>query len=67
MENLKNSKAMPPIKIRNSQSLNNDLGKKAIIDGYVAIPVYTYRHGVHDDVNYHNCKYLEDSKRYYNG
>lgn len=49
---------MPPIKIRKVSNINEDLGNFGIIDGYVGIPVYFYG-GVHDDINYHSCEYLE--------
>ena len=42
------------------------MGNKAIIDSYVQIPVYTYMDkGYLDDLNFHNCPYLDDAKKYY--
>jgi len=47
---------MPPMKIRAAESINEYLGNKAIIDGYSAIPMYTYSTPTtSDDLNYGGC------------
>ena len=57
---------MPPFKIRMKNDINSKLGKKAIIDGYVQIPVYSYLESTYeDDINFHNCPYMDAAKNYY--
>jgi hypothetical protein len=44
------------------------LGKKAIIDGYVQIPVYTYEEKTFtDDILTGGCPYVDDVDYYYYG
>lgn len=57
---------MPPMKIKMGKELNAHLGRKAIIDGYVQIPVYTYTDAnMADDVSTNGCPYLNTCDGYY--
>jgi hypothetical protein len=57
---------MPPLRIRMAKELNNKLGRAAIIDGYVQIPIYTYTEKtVQDDVAFTGCPYVAKTDSYY--
>lgn len=59
-------KGLPPVKVRLSKFINENLGQNPIVGGYTEIPVYTFmERGPEDDLNFHNCKYLDQSKNYY--
>jgi hypothetical protein len=54
------------MKVRRAKDLNKQLGRKAIIDGYVGIPVFAYYESTLKDYdNYVGCKYVFDSVSYY--
>lgn len=49
-----------------SKFINENLGINPILGGYTEIPVYTFmERGSADDLNYHNCKYLDQAFKYY--
>jgi len=58
---------LPPFKVRAAKELQDELGNKAIIDGYTQVPLYTYTDTTtDDDVNYSGCQWVNecDNVRY---
>ena len=57
---------MPPVNVRLATFINDNLGYEPIIGGYTQIPAFTYlEKGIEDDLNFHNCDYLDKAKDYY--
>jgi hypothetical protein len=57
---------MPPMKIRIGKDINEKLGKRAVIDGYVEIPIFTYlEHSIKDDVTATGCEYVSEVSSYF--
>ena len=53
------------MKIRMAKEINEKLGKAAIIDGYVEIPVFLYSENtVDDDINYGGCEWVSEVDNY---
>lgn len=67
-KSLSSGKGMPPLRIRMAEDVNNKLGKAAIIDGYVQIPVFTYTEkSLHDDISFGGCSYVAKTDGFYWG
>jgi len=61
-------RGLPPFGVRNSQSISNNLKTKAIVEGFVNKPIYTYLYLPNqwlDDLSPKTCKYVYDSDRKY--
>ena len=56
---------MPPMNVRMAREINDQLGKKAIIDGYVEVPVFTYQGPTfNDDITPDGCNYVISANHY---
>lgn len=53
------SRGMPPMSIRNAQSINLDLGTNPLPNGFVSIPIFNFNNKpMLDDINYTGCSYV---------
>ena len=47
---------MPPIKIHDADVINKELGLNALPNGFVSVPVFTFKNdSIRDDVYYGGC------------
>lgn len=54
-----NGRGMPPINIRNADTLNTDLGRDPLPNGFVSVPVHNFNNPtVDDDLNESGCTYV---------
>lgn len=52
-------RGLPPIKIRDAQQVNFDLGIDPLPNGFVSIPVFSHKEAtIYDDINMAGCSYI---------
>ena len=50
---------MPPMKIRNANAINFELGRDPLPNGFVSIPIYNHKEATPlDDINMSGCSYV---------
>lgn len=55
---IQSGRGMPKMKIKNADTLNEELGANALPNGFVSVPIYTFvDKSVYDDVSYSGCGY----------
>lgn len=53
---------MPPVRVRNSNDINQKLSTKSVENGFILLPSYTYLdENLQNDVHYSGCPYSEES------
>lgn len=50
---------MPPMKIRDAKSINIELGKSPLPNGFVSIPIFSHQEStILDDIEMSGCSYI---------
>lgn len=51
---------MPPINIRNAATINKELGKNPLPNGFVSVPIFEFDNDTNlDDVGFGGCAYVD--------
>jgi len=60
-----NGRGMPPMSIRNANSINVELGRNPLPNGFVSVPVFNFQNAaIIDDINMGGCSYVNKVDSY---
>ena len=60
-KSISSGRGMPQLSIANANEINAALGNEAVPNGFVSVPVYTFKNlAVEDDLQYNGCKFVHD-------